>query len=456
MALALCTTSACMVDGDDEARDLELEGTEQLAPLDRLMVETLDDIEDGETTLPPPAADGFAADTTPSAVLPGFDVSISAVGSDVHLSWAEIEPGTVYDVYRSEKPYYIPGGTTSELIADDVTGLSWVDSTGALDKHYFYQVKAFLPNGFKQKSTTVGKKVTKVYKGYTKFSQCLITDIDTSAEFFADFGPSASTTHMWDASVQNWTTMFNGHPGDGHSFPTGEVYSSYITEGHPEYYYTTGYVPAEDDVAMDLQPGDNLVTILPARFGDIMASELLAAVPHSTRIGLWDAEQQQTLWYPGVADYQVPSCSDVHVEVDQPSAWPPPLPECPCTANMPIIADIVAGTTNEPADFCHDDEAVSIAGTYVPGEEGYLVGNHEADTPNLQYQVSVGPLTQSFVDGLALDQALVGVNSCVAYDNRQGQAEILYQLISEDEVRSCEADLRAAISQVPEMAYCAD
>ena len=316
-------------------------------------------------------------------------------------------------------------------------------------------MRAHFPAGYFEGSTTVGKKVTPLYKGYTKIGQCLISEVDTSAELFGVLGSAAISSHMWDEVTQSWTWSWNGVPGDGLTFSTGDVVSVNLDHGHPARYVATGYVPVIEDVTMDLLPGDNLVTVLPARFGTRMASELLTAVPGATRIGLWDAATQTTAWYPDVADFEVPSCSDVHVEVTTPTTWPPPLPACPCTADMPLWQDLINGVTMEPVDHCYDDQYYLSEDTFVSGSEGFVASNRFEGSPWVQYKVSVGTLTQSYVDTYALDPSLVGTPSCVAYDDRSAQAQVLYRLVSNDEAAACEDDLRAAVAAQSGAAYCA-
>lgn len=428
--------AACVEDeGDAELRTLE--------PGD----------EDDDVDEPGPAAtSSLAIDERPTAQLPGFDVAIEVDEGNVVLAWADMGPGVTYEVFRSEHPYFAPGGTTSEKLAD-VEGLGYVDVGAGGEGRAFYQVRAQLPAGYFEGSTTVGKKVTPLYKGYTKISQCLISEVDTSEELCAEIGPAAISAHMWDEATQAWTWWWNGTPGPGLTFSTGDVVSINLGHGHPSHHVAVGYVPADDDVVIDLLPGDNLVTVLPARFGDLMASELLAAVPHATRVGYWDAASQVTLWYPDGADFEITACSDVHVEVSQPSQWPPPLPECPCLQTMPVYADVVAGVM-APTDECRDEEHPAAAGIFEPGTDGLTAGRRHEGSPYHEYKLTVGTLTEGYVSAYGLDPSLVGVPSCLSYDDRQGQGEILYQLVSADEAAACEGALRSAFSAQEGAAYC--
>lgn len=446
MAAVLSMTTACVVDDEDGS-------LEQLEDEDASEDASEDAAENAAQDPQGPSALG--TQTRPVARLPGFDLQLDVVGNDATLTWPDQGPGVVYEVFRSEFPFFAPGGTKSITLTSDVTGTSWTDVGGGNDADFFYQVRAHFPAGYFEGSTTVGKKVTPLYTGYTKIGQCLLTEVDTSAELFATVGPSAISSHMWDESIQNWAWSWNGVPGDGLVFDTGDVIVLNLDANHPPRYVDTGYVPVIEDVVMDLLPGDNLVTVLPARFGHRMASELLAAVPGATRIGLWNAATQTTAWYPDDPDFFVPSCSDVHVEVSQPTQWPPPLPECPCTASMPLWEDLIEGALQEPVDHCYDDQYVLASETFVSGADGFVAENRFEGSPWVQYKVSVGTLTASYVDAYGLDPSLVGTPSCIAYDARSGPGQVLYQLVSNDEVSACEDDLRAAVAAQPGAAVCA-
>lgn len=447
---ALGSNTACLVDSEHDGALERLEADDEQLP------DELVEISAEDPDAPGPAAAGdLRGQTRPVAQLPGFDLRVDVAGNDAILTWPDQGPGVVYEVFRSEFPFFAPGGTKSITLTADVSGTSWTDVGGGDDSDYFYQVRAHFPAGYFEGSTTVGKKVTPLHKGYTKIGQCLLTEVDTSAELFATVGSSAISSHMWDEAIQNWAWSWNGVPGDGLVFDTGDVVVLNLGAGHPSRYVDTGYVPVIDDVTMELLPGDNLVTVLPARFGNRMASELLAAVPNATRIGLWDAASQTTAWYPDDPDFSVPSCSDVHVEVTQPTQWPPSLPDCPCIDTMPLWSDLVDGATLPPVDLCFDDEYVFAGDTFVDGADGFVAQNRFEGSPWVQYKVSVGTLTPSYVEQFGLDPSLVGAPSCVSYDDRQGQQQVRYQLVSNDEVSACEDELRAAIAAQPGAAYCA-
>lgn len=451
MAASLMATAACMVgEGDDELRGLE-QDEDGLAPLDRLMVESGEDAKDAPHHPDTPAS-GLTSPQEPVASLPGFDVSIEVINGDVVLSWADQGPGVTYELFRSDVPYFAPGGTTSEKLGD-LTEPEFVDVGAGGEGRAFYQVRASFPEGYFEGSTTVGKKITPLYKGYTKISQCLINEIDTSEELCAQIGPSAISAHMWDEVTQGWTWWWNGTQGPGLQFSTGDVVSINLGHDHPSHHVAVGYVPADADVVMDLLPGDNLVTVLPARFGDLMASELLGAVPNATRVGYWDAASQLTLWYPDGPDFEIEACADVHVEVTAPSQWPPPRPPCPCGESMPVVADLLADTITT-ADACYDEESPLYPGKFVAGTEGIVVGRRYPGSGVYEYEMAVGSLSEWQVTSVGLDPSLIAAPACISYDNRQGQAQFLYRLVSADEAASCIEDVRAAASAQENGPFC--
>lgn len=110
-------------------------------------------------------------------------------------------------------------------------------------------------------------------------------------------------------------------------FEPGEVISVYhASTPEPNTYSAIGYVPTESDISVTLSPGDNLVSVLPLRFGAVMASDLMTAIDSAVRVGGWNAVTQTTHWYPDSGDFLLPTCSPVHVEVSASSTWPPPRP----------------------------------------------------------------------------------------------------------------------------------
>lgn len=448
-AVLVCVASGCMADGGDGW----IEGDPSLAPLDRELVESGQDAE-AAPHVPKAPSEGLAVDQAPVAQLPGFDLGIEVVGGDVVLSWQDMGPGVRYEVFRSALPYFAPGGVNSVVLTQDAGGTSFIDEAGGGSGHTFYQVRAHFPAGYFEGSTTVGKKVTPLYEGYTKISQCLIGEVDTSEELCAQIGPAAISAHMWDEVTQAWTWWWNGTSGPGLQFSTGDVVAVHLGGGAPSEHVAVGYVPADDDVTMDLYPGDNLVTVLPARFGDMMASELLAAVPSATRVGYWDAASQVTLWYPGDPDFAITACSDVHVEVSQPSQWPPPRPACPCGESMPVFADLLAGTI-ATADTCYDEEHFAATNKFVPGTDGIVAGRRYTGTAVHEYELAVGAFTEWQVTSVGLDPSLIGTPACVSYDDRQGAHEFRYRLVSADEAASCEDAVRAAVAAQQGGPYCA-
>ncbi len=299
----------------------------------------LDDQADGHDDTRPAAPHVPLTDAVGGAKqTPGFDLAISKSGDDIVLDWDEQDGNGNYRVFTSADPYFElgdPGVTMLQLVQGQT---EYVHAGGNDDVVRYYRVRAMFASELM--STTVGKLVHTMEPGYTKLGLCLISEVDTTAELIADLESNAQTTYMWDESGQEWTWSWVHDPAPGLSFGVGQVVSVSHDDWQPvvpSLYTMVGHVPVEEDVSIELLPGDNLVTLMPLRFGDIMASELLGMVDHSQRIGYWDAATQTTTWYPDDGDFLLPTCSPVHVEVTASSTWPPPLP--PPTSCLALLQD---------------------------------------------------------------------------------------------------------------------
>ncbi len=287
-------------------------------------------VDDDEAAATAPGLDAphvpLTSTTGGQRLVPGFAMEIAKAGAHIDLDWADQGPGASYEVWVSDDPYFAPEDDGSVMVASGLTAPSYQYAMGNDGLERYYRVRA--SGGNADLSTTVGQLSYDVFPGFTKLGMCLVSDVDTSAELLDDLESWATGTYMWDASGQQWDWPANGDP-PGLSFGVGEVVSVHHHEGQPlaaDTYTTVGLVPTHEDVDIPLYPGDNLVTLMPLRFGTSMASEVLEAVEHGVRVGVWDAATQTETWYPDDGDFQIPTCSPLHIEVDALSTWPPPPP----------------------------------------------------------------------------------------------------------------------------------
>lgn len=260
----------------------------------------------------------------PMAITPGFDLQISLDGADVVLAWGEQGEGMNYEVWRSHAPYFEPEDGHAEIIATLETP-TFADA-GANDANdYYYRIRAIGLDEDSTLSTTVGKNAYPLQKGYTNLGLCLLDDIDTASELFASVGESAISAHKWDEAAQSWTWSWASAGGDGIGFSPGEAVAINVGDGYPEHYTSVGYVPTMEDIEAQLEPGLNIVTMLPYSLGAMMASELLSVLPSATAIHWWDPATQSTMIYagPGDEDFELARCGHVKVEVTETTAWPP-------------------------------------------------------------------------------------------------------------------------------------
>lgn len=263
-----------------------------------------------------------AGPSAPSEQTAGFELDVAKDGADLVLTWTEQGEGATYEVWASDDPYFGPDDEDAERLAEGIEGGAYVHAGGNDAVSRYYRVRV---EGLDQTSTTAGKVVTALEPGYTKLGLCLLSEIDTAQELFEDMDSPVVSAHVWSAEQQGWVWTWSATPVEL-VLETGRVVSvrhDEATAVEPGTHAMVGRVPVHGDVQIELLPGDNLVTLLPSR-GDLrLASEVLAAVEHATRIGRWDAATQTTHWYPDADDFEVSPCSPLHVEVAAPSTWPP-------------------------------------------------------------------------------------------------------------------------------------
>ncbi|MEM9460588.1 MAG: fibrinogen-like YCDxxxxGGGW domain-containing protein [Myxococcota bacterium] len=306
---ALLATTGCIA--DDEAPAALIDGI---------------DASDADDTSADPSHGALTDDRRGIRQTAGFDLSITKAGGDLDLSWSDQGVGT-YEVWTSDAPYFLPSDPAAVLLDTVMGGTSYTHVGGNDDVVRYYRVVA--PEALEPLSTTVGKIVHTMEPGYTKLGMCLISEVDTATELFEDMESDAQDAYMWNEHDQQWGGSAVDAPAPGFSFDVGDVVSVSHLAGQPvspALYTMVGHVPVEEDVTIELLPGDNLVTVMPLRFGDIMASDLLAQTEHGERIGYWDAATQTLAWYPDDGDFLVPTCSPLHVEVSASSMWPPAQP----------------------------------------------------------------------------------------------------------------------------------
>jgi hypothetical protein len=141
-------------------------------------------------------------------------------------------------------------------------------------------------------STTAGAQFLVVYDGYNKIPLSLVTpNITTTAELVSFGAAGVLAADLWQPTNQDYASWSTGAGGDGFSPTSGESPVLYLSLGQPETRVLTGLVPAEGELALTLEPGDNLV-VLPLSYSDALASELLAAIPEATQIDQWDAMRE--------------------------------------------------------------------------------------------------------------------------------------------------------------------
>jgi len=261
---------------------------------------------------------GLSAPQTPQTIVEGFALDISKPDPGTVLITWEDQGVSEYEVWSSSDPYFTPGDPGSAQVAEGPE-LEFSIAAGVTS---YYRVRA--PGAADALSTAAGQIQYDLFSVYTKLGVCLVSEVSTWTELQLDMPSSPSDAWMWDADIQNWVN--SGVIWNRELEPGMVISVQHDTPPTPDEYTWVGLVPTENDASISLLPGDNLVTTLPLRFGPTMTSELLAMVPSATRIGEWDPATQTLIWHPDDGDWLLEPCSPIHVEVTEPSTWPPPAP----------------------------------------------------------------------------------------------------------------------------------
>ncbi|MCH9686529.1 MAG: hypothetical protein K0V04_34165 [Deltaproteobacteria bacterium] len=330
-----------------------------------------DALEVGETHAPVAGVDGIGltAEVDPEAILPGFDLSATQVGTsaDIELTWADVGAGS-YEVWRSTEPYFAPGDPSGVLVGT-TSGTVLVDAGAACatcDNSY-YVVRT---DGAVQTSTTVGVHVLAVESGFNFVPLSLIDPSITTASTLVPLaGAGFVNAFYWWYPGQTWLQWWIGSPFGEWTHRLGDAPIITLSLPGSETRVFTGYVPDVDELQLPLVVGDNYVS-LPLTHPDMLASEVLAAMPGAVGVRGWDPVTQTILSHygPGDPEFDVPSGGFVLVDMGQPGAWPFPVPPPVCALDGDLGAVV-------PASFPGD---TSASGNDMSGTCGGDVGNDQA------------------------------------------------------------------------------
>lgn len=261
----------------------------------------------------------FAVSTQAWAIDPGTRLDIAKDGGDIVLTW-DFEEGTEQTVWVSDTPIMTTGplgnSTPLAVVEDGI----FIDSGADDGTQRYYRVE---DNGFPFfASQTAAVVPVPLYPGYTKLGVCLDMDHTDTVQLSEDMATGVLASWMWDPQAQSFVGSPWWQPQVPMSFVPGQVVAvehNWLQPVTPGFYSMVGPVPAPSDMAIDMQPGDNLVT-LPLTLGSMQASTLQSLVG-STQIRVWDAQSQSEHRYPQDGDIELLPCSPLHVEVDEPTVW---------------------------------------------------------------------------------------------------------------------------------------
>jgi len=341
-ALLLLTfpLAACDVEPETELDDPRLELDDEEA-LDDLEVIDEDDALDEDDT-PLDAADALAAADDPSAISPGFPVTIEIVGNDVVLTWPQIQDATLYSIDNGASAYFNPGPYNPQGYSVSV-GFVWGNfqpqhqfvHVGAATSttSYNYRIAAFntpgLPRGYSQ---TVVKLAQPLVTGVNMVSMPLLdSSVHDGESLHAALGGFAGPLGQirrfdaWTQTFQDWDP-WSEEPG--FDFDPGDAF--FVHTSGPGNLVMVGHAPANDgEVVHQIVPGWNLVAVpmdLNApNFPFSTASQIAPLMAGVTQVAEWNPATQS------YAIYQHPSGwgSNFSVEANQaiwvqamfPSIW---------------------------------------------------------------------------------------------------------------------------------------
>ncbi|MCA9705334.1 MAG: hypothetical protein KDK70_05775 [Myxococcales bacterium] len=268
-------------------------------------------------------ADALAGSSGPVTRLPGFDVSLELEGDDVVLGWA-LDSAPLFEVWRSEQPYFEPGDPGSELLGTTPTA-GFVDAGGnAAEAPSHYYVVVATGSGAAQRSTTVGRQSLTFHPGFNKVPLSLQTGLADAEGVFEAMSPGLTELFYFVSESQSWLSWDPSVEHAPFQVFDGTTPVAMMDLEAPVQRVLTGYVPAVLETSVRLHPGDNLVT-MPLFFPPLPASALLAGIPSAMQVGRWDAETQLLHWVtgaPGEDDLLIPPGADFHLMVAAPALWP--------------------------------------------------------------------------------------------------------------------------------------
>ncbi len=281
---------------------------------------SLEDQGDPQGNALPPIDAPLTSDTRPSQVTPGFGLEIEKNAGDIELTWVGSTPGALYDVLASPRAYFNPGDGDVQVLATGVSGTS-ITLAGADDgTTVFYRVLS----DAQQASQIVGKTSIDLVPNFSVLPVCLLSDVDDSNALFADVGsPTALSIHRFNSSLQSWEFSWPGGPdlafGLGDAVGIRHLWND---QPNPDTYTLVGAVPAADEMAVALVPGENGLTTPLNTAPGLMASDLLPQLTAGQRIGRWDNSQLDYQWYPADGDFPVSPCMGLRLDVSAPSVFP--------------------------------------------------------------------------------------------------------------------------------------
>ncbi len=290
--------AACVAPGDVEQLELD-EGSVDAVGIDQ-------------------ASTDLATSRGPVAQVPGFDLGIARVGSDLELTWANMGPGVTYTVWRSPTAGFVPGNATATVVASGLSGTTTtlVGLAGGSDD--FFRVRASAGGD----STIAGEHNTEVFPGLNTVGLSLFPMVPDSAGVSSGLA-DVSEVRSWDPAAQQWDSWqpWSGAP----PIPVAHPESLWLGVIDAQVHGLLGRVPAVNESDAPLVAGWNTLT-MPLQSSPTMASEVLAMQPAADSVAFWSGEEQGwwRLWQAGWgADFEIQPGMGFWLDMPGAGSWDP-------------------------------------------------------------------------------------------------------------------------------------
>ena len=256
-------------------------------------------------------------------------LSISAVGSDIELTWTEEPANQGFQVHRSSAPFFNPVSSTLLITLPTATAVyTDIGATGVLSPSYFYQVRSLRSQGQTADSNEVGAidyAINNSGSMYSLVGLPFATAAISNAVSLASYVGGVSAVLKWNPSTQAFRIFVPPNTGDNFSLAPGEVIFVQVSNSGPGAVTMTGDVSA---VQHSLNPGGFNFISLPLQRVDLTNAATTAAdITNVNSMLSWNEATQTFRFFvpPNTGDnfsLQVGAPFVIELAAGGPSIWP--------------------------------------------------------------------------------------------------------------------------------------